>query len=209
MSVVGLIKKALYKYDYTKYGMILQLPAPKQLVDVFNDIVPMHFDVDGFGDMNFKNIMSSGSATNPPATPKGIMTLLHHYNIPIEGKHVVIVGRSNIVGKPMSQLLINKGATVTVCNSKTKDLKSHLLNADIVISAVGQAKMITKDMIKQGAIVIDVGITRLDDGKICGDVDFENVSEVASYITPVPGGVGPMTIAMLMNNVILACKNRR
>ena len=135
--------------------------------------------------------------------------MFQEYNIDVVGKNCVVVGRSNIVGKPMAQILINKGATVTVCNSKTKDLKQHLLNADIVISAVGKPKFITKDMIKKDAVVIDIGITRLENGTICGDVDFEQVKDVASHITPVPGGVGPMTISMLMNNIVLACKNRR
>ena len=128
------------------------------------------------------------------------------YDINLEGKNVVILGRSNIVGKPLIQCCLNKNATVTVCHSKTKDLKQHTLNADIVIAAIGKSKFVTEDMIKDNVVIIDVGINRGEDGKLTGDVDFENVKDKASYITPVPGGVGPMTIAMLLNNVIKACK---
>ena len=144
-------------------------------------------------------------------TPYGIMKMFEEYDIDLTGKNVTILGRSNIVGKPLIQCCLNKNATVTVCHSKTKDLKEHTKNADIVISAIGKAKFVTADMIKDGAVVIDVGINRDESGKIVGDVDFEKVSSKASYITPVPGGVGPMTIAMLMNNVIKATKlqNRR
>lgn len=130
------------------------------------------------------------------------------YNIDLEGKKVVIIGRSNIVGKPLMQCCLNKNATVTICHSKTKNIKEHIKDADVVISAIGKPEYVTADMVKDGVIVIDVGINRNEDGKIVGDVDFENVSKKASYITPVPGGVGPMTIAMLMNNVIKACNNQ-
>lgn len=190
-------------------GILLQSPIPSHLniAKAFSKIQP-NKDVDGFNPIN-AGMLSMSYPVFIPCTPLGVMRMFQEYSIELEGKNCVVIGRSNIVGKPMAQLLINRGATVTVCNSKTKDLKSHLQNADIVISAVGKPKLITQDMIKQGAIVIDVGITRLEDGTICGDVDFENVEKIVSHITPVPGGVGPMTIAMLMNNVILACKNRR
>ena len=136
------------------------------------------------------------------------MKMFEAYDIELEGKKVVVLGRSNIVGKPLVQCCINKNATVTICHSKTKNIKEHVKEADIVISAIGKPKYVTEDMIKEKAVVIDVGINRTEDGKIVGDVDFENVSKKASYITPVPGGVGPMTIAILMNNVIKACKNQ-
>ena len=139
-------------------------------------------------------------------TPYGIIKILEDYNIEIEGKNSVIIGRSNIVGKPMLQCWLNKNATVTVCHSRTKNLKEITKMADILVVAIGKSKFVTKDMVKKDAVVIDVGINRGEDGKICGDVDFEEVSKVASYITPVPGGVGPMTIAMLMNNIVKATK---
>ena len=141
-------------------------------------------------------------------TPYGIMKMFEKYNINLDGKNVVIIGRSNIVGKPLIQCCLNKNATVTVCHSKTKDLIEYTKRADIIIVAIGKSKFLTEDMVKQDVVVIDVGINRGEDGKITGDVDFENVSKKASYITPVPGGVGPMTIAMLMNNVIKASSNK-
>ena len=141
-------------------------------------------------------------------TPFGIIKMLEEYNIPIEGKHAVVIGRSNIVGKPLSQCLLNKNATVTICHSRTKNLAEYTKTADILISAVGKVNLVTKDMVKDGATVIDVGMNRDEKGKLVGDVDFENVKEKAAYITPVPGGVGPMKIAMLMNNVIKACKKQ-
>ena len=141
-------------------------------------------------------------------TPYGVMRMFEEYNIDLCGKNVVILGRSNIVGKPLTQCCLNKNATITVCHSKTQNTKKITKEADIVISAIGKAKFITEDMIKEGAIVIDVGINRDENGKIVGDVDFENVKQKASYITPVPGGVGPMTVAMLINNVIKAAKNQ-
>ena len=147
-----------------------------------------------------------GQDTFVSCTPYGIIKMLEHYNIPVEGKHAVVIGRSNIVGKPLSHCLLNKNATVTICHSKTKNLSSITKNADILISAVGKLNMVTEDMVKDGAVVIDVGMNRDENGKLKGDVDFENVKNKASYITPVPGGVGPMTIAMLMNNVIKATK---
>ena len=147
-----------------------------------------------------------GQDTFISCTPYGIIKMLEAYNIEIQGKHAVVIGRSNIVGKPLSQCLLNKNATVTICHSKTKNIKEIAKTADILISAVGKINMVTADMVKDGAVVIDVGMNRNDDGKLVGDVDFEKVKERASYITPVPGGVGPMTIAMLMNNVIKATK---
>ena len=141
-------------------------------------------------------------------TPFGIMKILEEYNIDIEGKNAVVIGRSNIVGKPMSQCLLNKNATVTICHSKTKNLAEITKNADILVAAIGKPCFVTEDMVKPGAIVIDVGINRMEDGKLKGDVDFETVNQKASYITPVPGGVGPMTIAMLMTNVVKAAENQ-
>ena len=140
-------------------------------------------------------------------TPQGIIALLKYYNIEISGKNAVVIGRSNIVGKPAGLLLLQNNATVTVCHSKTKDLSFYTKNADIIVVAVGRAKFLTADMVKEGAVVVDAGINRLENGKICGDVDFENVAPKCSYITPVPGGVGPMTIAMLMKNTLESFKN--
>lgn len=190
-------------------GILLQSPIPKHLniARAFAKIAP-NKDVDGFNPVNV-GMLSMGFPVFIPCTPLGVMRLLKEYNIEIEGKNCTVIGRSNIVGKPMSALMLNKNATVTTCHSKTKDLKEVLLNSDIIVSAVGKPEFITSDMIKKDAVLIDVGITRSEDGKLYGDFDFDNVKELASYITPVPGGVGPMTISMLMNNVILACKNRR
>ena len=188
--------------DYAKYGMILQLPAPKHLVDTFNNMIPTHFDVDGFSDINFKSVMSTGTAIHLPATPKGIMTLLHHYNIPIEGKHVVIIGRSNIVGKPLAQMMLKENATVTICHSKTENLASITRMADILVVAVGKPKFINDTHVKDGVVVVDVGINRLEDGSICGDVDFDRMHIKCAAITPVPGGVGPMTVYSLIENVL-------
>ena len=161
--------------------------------------------MDGFNPFNVGKLCL-GQDTFVSCTPFGIIKLLGEYNIEIEGKNAVVVGRSNIVGKPMMQCLLNKNATVTVCHSKTKDLKEVTKEADILVVAIGRANFITKDMVKENAVVIDVGINRGENGKLCGDVDFEEVSKVASYITPVPGGVGPMTIAMLMNNIVKAAR---
>ena len=192
-------------------GILLQSPIPKSLDinEAFRTILPEK-DVDGFNPINVGKLCLN-QETFVSCTPYGIMKMFEEYDIDLTGKNVTILGRSNIVGKPLIQCCLNKNATVTVCHSKTKDLKEHTKNADIVISAIGKAKFVTADMIKDGAVVIDVGINRDESGKIVGDVDFEKVSSKASYITPVPGGVGPMTIAMLMNNVIKATKlqNRR
>lgn len=189
-------------------GILLQSPIPKGLnIQVAFEKIDYRKDVDGFNPINVGKLMI-GQDGFIPCTPYGIVRMLEEYNIPVEGKNAVVIGRSNIVGKPLSQCLLNKNATVTVCHSKTKDIKNVTKNADILISAVGKLNMVTEDMVKDGAVVIDVGMNRKENGKLAGDVDFENVKEKTSYITPVPGGVGPMTIAMLMNNVIKATKQQ-
>ena len=190
--------------DKTIHGILLQSPIPSHLDinEAFRTIAPQK-DVDGFNPVNVGKLCLNQD-TFVSCTPYGIMKMFEEYNIDLTGKNVTILGRSNIVGKPLIQCCLNKNATVTVCHSKTKNLKERTKEADVVIAAIGKSKFVTADMIKQGAVVIDVGINRGEDGKITGDVDFENVSQKASYITPVPGGVGPMTIAMLMNNVIKA-----
>ena len=201
-ELIKLIKKL--NQDNNIHGILLQSPIPAHLDinEAFKTINPEK-DVDGFNPVNVGKLCLNQD-TFVSCTPYGIMKLFEAYNIDLTGKNVTILGRSNIVGKPLIQCCLNKNATVTVCHSKTKDLKEHTKNADVVISAIGKAKFVTEDMIKSGAVVIDVGTNRGEDGKLTGDVDFENVSKKASYITPVPGGVGPMTIAMLMNNVIKA-----
>ena len=208
-ELIELIQKL--NLDKSINGILLQSPIPKSLDinEAFRTILPEK-DVDGFNPINVGKLCLN-QETFVSCTPYGIMKMFEEYDIDLTGKNVTILGRSNIVGKPLIQCCLNKNATVTICHSKTKDLKEHTKNADIVISAIGKAKFVTADMIKDGAVVIDVGINRDESGKIVGDVDFEKVSSKASYITPVPGGVGPMTIAMLMNNVIKATKlqNRR
>ena len=205
-ELIDLIQKL--NKDKTIHGILLQSPIPKHLDinEAFRTITPEK-DVDGFNPVNVGKL-SLNQDTFVSCTPYGIMRMFEAYNIDLEGKNLVLVGRSNIVGKPLIQCCLNKNATVTVCHSRTKNLKEHTKNADIVIAAIGKSKFITEDMIKDNAVVIDVGINRGEDGKLTGDVDFENVSKKASYITPVPGGVGPMTIAMLMNNVIKAANNQ-
>ena len=186
-------------------GILLQSPIPKH-IDInkcFNLINPLK-DIDGFSESSCGKLFL-GNPSFISCTPKGVMKLLEYYNIPLEGKNVCLINRSNIVGKPLFHLLIEKNATVTMCHSKTKDISRVTKNADIVISAVGKPKFITEDMIKDEAIVIDVGISRVD-GKVVGDVDFLNVSKKTSYITPVPGGVGPMTIAMVLENILEGVK---
>ena len=187
-------------------GILLQSPIPKGL-DIQSAFERINYkkDVDGFNPLNVGKLMI-GQDTFISCTPYGILTLLEYYNIPIEGKHAVIIGRSNIVGKPLAQCLLKENATVTICHSKTANLPEITQKADILISAVGKINLVTEDMVKQDAVVIDVGMNRDSNGKLKGDVDFDNVKEKTSYITPVPGGVGPMTIAMLMNNVIKAAK---
>lgn len=201
-ELINLIEKL--NNDDNIHGILLQSPIPAHLDinEAFKTINPEK-DVDGFNPVNIGKLCLNQD-TFVSCTPYGIMKMFEAYNIDLTGKNITIIGRSNIVGKPLIQCCLNKNATVTVCHSKTKDLKEHTKNADVVISAIGKSKFVTEDMIKSGAVVIDVGTNRGEDGKITGDVDFENVSKKASYITPVPGGVGPMTIAMLMNNVIKA-----
>ena len=187
-------------------GILVQLPLPKHINEekVIHAIRPDK-DVDAFHPVNTGKIMI-GNPDFLPCTPAGVMVMLRKTGIDITGKNCVVVGRSNIVGKPMAMLLLGANGTVTVCHSKTKDLAAVTHEADILVVAIGRADFITGDMIKEGAVVIDVGMNRREDGKLTGDVDFATASERASYITPVPGGVGPMTIAMLMNNVVLAMK---
>jgi len=203
-ELIELIEKL--NQDDSIHGILLQSPIPEHLDinEAFRTISPEK-DVDGFHPVNVGKLCLNQD-TFVSCTPFGIMKMFEAYDIDLTGKNVTIIGRSNIVGKPLIQCCLNKNATVTVCHSKTKDLKQHTQNADVVIAAIGKSKFVTADMIKEGAVVIDVGINRGEDGKLTGDVDFENVSKKASYITPVPGGVGPMTIAMLMNNVIKASK---
>ena len=189
-------------------GILVQLPLPKHIdtTVVLEAIDPLK-DVDGFHPYNVGRMVSNLDAFLP-ATPFGVMRMFQEYGIELSGKNVVVIGSSDIVGKPMASLLINAKATVTVCNSRTKDLKAHTLAADIVVIAVGVPLLLKADMVKDGAIVIDVGINRLDTGKLVGDADFEGLKEKCSHLTPVPGGVGPMTIGMLLKNTIKAAKLR-
>lgn len=189
-------------------GILCQLPLPSHLNEelIINSIVPEK-DVDAFHPHNVGKIMI-GNYDFLPCTPAGIMEMLKYENIDIEGKECVVIGRSNIVGKPMSMLLLHKNGTVTVCHSRTKNLKEVCRRADILVAAVGRANFVTADMVKEGAVVIDVGINRLDNGKLCGDVNFAEVEPKVAYITPVPGGVGPMTIATLMKNTLTAAKKQ-
>ena len=188
-------------------GILCQLPLPPHLDEklIINSIDPEK-DVDAFHPFNVGKIMI-GDFDFLPCTPAGVMEMLKYENIEVEGKTCVVIGRSNIVGKPMNMLLLHQNGTVTVCHSKTKNLKEICRNADILVAAVGRPKFVTEDMVKNGAVVIDVGINRVD-GKLCGDVDFDNVKNKVSAITPVPGGVGPMTIAMLMQNTLTAAKKQ-
>jgi len=192
--------------DSKIHGILVQLPLPKHINSdtILNAILPSK-DVDGFHPYNM-GMLLIGQPIFIPCTPYGIMKLMEYSNIPIEGKTAVVIGRSNIVGKPVAILLMHKNATVTVCHSKTKDLGEVCRRADILVAAIGKPKMIKGDMVKEGAVVIDVGINRLDDGSLVGDVDYEGVSEKAGWITPVPGGVGPMTITMLLNNTLEAAR---
>ena len=190
--------------DEEVHGILVQLPLPKHISEekVINRISP-NKDVDAFHPANVGKIMI-GEYNFLPCTPAGIMQLLEHYGIEISGKRCVVIGRSNIVGKPMALLLLEKHGTVTVCHSRTQNLAEITRSADIIVVAIGKAGFLTADMVGNGAVVIDVGINRNADGKLCGDVDFDSVSKVASYITPVPGGVGPMTITMLLKNTMTA-----
>lgn len=205
-ELIDLIKKL--NNDDSINGILLQSPIPKNLNinEAFKAITYIK-DVDGFTPSSVGKLCI-GEDTFVSCTPYGVMKMFDEYNIDLTGKDVVILGRSNIVGKPLIQCCLQRNATVTVCHSRTKNLAEHTKRADVVISAIGQSKFVKADMVKDGVIIIDVGINRGEDGKITGDVDFENVEKKASYITPVPGGVGPMTIAMLMNNVIKATKEQ-
>ena len=187
-------------------GILVQLPLPKHLDDkvIINNIRPDK-DVDAFHPVNVGKIMI-GDYSFLPCTPAGVMELSHSENIEISGKNCVVIGRSNIVGKPMAMLLLHENGTVTITHSRTKNLAEITRDADILVAAVGKPKFVTGDMVKEGAVVIDVGMDRDENGKLCGDVDFDSVEPKASYITPVPGGVGPMTIAMLMKNTLMAAK---
>lgn len=189
-------------------GILCQLPVPKQIDDkaVIAAISPEK-DVDAFHTANVGHIMI-GDYTFLPCTPAGVMELLHSADIAVEGKRCVVIGRSNIVGKPMAMLLLHENGTVTIAHSRTQNLKAICREADILVAAVGRPKFVTADMVKEGAVVIDVGMDRDENGKLCGDVDFDAVEPIASYITPVPGGVGPMTIAMLMQNTVTAAKQQ-
>lgn len=189
-------------------GILVQLPLPSHLdAEKILSLIPVGKDVDGFSESNVGKL-SMNKDCLAACTPNGVMQMLRRYGIETKGRRAVVVGRSDIVGKPMAMLLLNADATVTVCHSKTSDLKEECLKADILVAAVGKAKFITADMIKDGAVVIDVGMNRGEDGKLCGDVDFDSVKEKCSYITPVPGGVGPMTITMLMYNTVQAALRR-
>ena len=190
-------------------GILVQLPLPKHLnEDEICNAIDTSKDVDGFKAENLGKVMLGKEDGMVPCTPQGIMYLLDSIkDINLYGMNGVVIGRSNIVGKPISSLLINRGVTTTVCNSRTKNIEDVLRNADIIIAALGKPKFLKENMVKEGAIIVDVGINRVD-GKLCGDVDFENVSKLASFITPVPGGVGPMTIAMLLNNTLRAYDKR-
>lgn len=192
--------------DETVDGILVQLPLPKQIDEktVLRSILPEK-DVDGFHPVNV-GLLSIGDECFAPATPSGIIAMFQEYGIDIAGKHCVVIGRSNIVGKPMAALLLKNHATVTICHSKTQDLASYTRSADVVIVATGRRHTLTADMVKEGAVVVDVGMNRNEQGKLCGDVDYEEVKEKASFITPVPGGVGPMTITELLENTIQAAQ---
>ncbi|WP_126446564.1 bifunctional methylenetetrahydrofolate dehydrogenase/methenyltetrahydrofolate cyclohydrolase FolD [Sulfuricystis multivorans] len=203
---VVLGKIAELNADPTVHGILVQLPLPKHFdTDAVLEAIVPEKDVDGFHAENVGALMQ-GKPRFIPCTPYGVMKMLESANVPLKGAEAVIVGRSNIVGKPMAMLLLQRDCTVTICHSRTQDLAFHTRRADILVAAVGRAKMISGEMIKPGAVVIDVGINRLPDGKLCGDVDFDSAKEVAGAITPVPGGVGPMTITMLLANTLAAAE---
>ncbi len=203
-ELLALIEKLNNRKDI--HGILLQSPIPKHL-DIrkaFNSI-DYKKDVDGFHPINVGKL-ALGEEGFVSCTPAGVMEMLKEYNIEIQGKKAVVIGRSTIVGKPLAQLLLNANATVTICHSKTQNIEQIAKEADILVAALGKPKFVTASMVKNGAVVIDVGINRTAEGKLIGDVDFENVEKIASYITPVPGGVGPMTVAQLMKNVVKAAK---
>ena len=192
--------------DDSIHGILVQLPLPKHIdTNVVLAAIDPRKDVDGFHAVNVGKLVS-GLDGFVPCTPLGVMEILKEYDIEVAGLNAVVIGRSNIVGKPMANLLLNASATVTVTHSKTKNLKEICKNADLIVAAIGKPFFLKADMVKDGAVVVDVGINRLDDGRLVGDVDFDEVAPKCSYITPVPGGVGPMTIAMLLNNTILAAQ---
>lgn len=206
-ELLELIKKL--NQDKETNGILLQSPLPQHLnINEAFKTITYSKDVDGFTPASVGKLCI-GEDTFISCTPYGVIKMFEEYNIDLKGKNVVILGRSNIVGKPLIQCCLQKDATVTVCHSKTENLSEYTKKADVIIAAIGKAKFLTADMVKDGVVIIDVGINRQDDGKLVGDVDFENVSKKASFITPVPGGVGPMTIAMLMNNVIKAAKEQQ
>ena len=195
--------------DDSIHGILVQLPLPRHIdTNVVLAAIDPRKDVDGFHAVNVGKLVS-GLDGFVPCTPLGVMEILKEYGIDVAGLNAVVIGRSNIVGKPMANLLLNASATVTVTHSKTKNLKEICKNADLIVAAIGKPFFLKADMVKDGAVVVDVGINRLDDGRLVGDVDFENVAPKCSYITPVPGGVGPMTIAMLLNNTILAAQAKK
>ena len=195
--------------DDSIHGILVQLPLPKHIdTNVVLAAIDPRKDVDGFHAVNVGKLVS-GLDGFVPCTPLGVMEILKEYGLDVAGLNAVVIGRSNIVGKPMANLLLNASATVTVTHSKTKNLKEICKNADLIVAAIGRPFFLKADMVKDGAVVVDVGINRLDDGRLVGDVDFENVAPKCSYITPVPGGVGPMTIAMLLNNTILAAQAKK
>jgi methylenetetrahydrofolate dehydrogenase (NADP+)/methenyltetrahydrofolate cyclohydrolase len=202
-EILELIEKL--NSDDSVHGILVQLPLPGHLDEreVIDSVCPEK-DVDGLTTYNLGNLFA-GESLFEPCTPKGVMKMMDHEKIGIEGKNVVVVGRSNIVGKPLSIMLLKKNATVTVCHSKTRDLEKSTKNADILVVAVGKPKLITGEMVKEGAVVIDVGMNRTENG-LCGDVDFEKVKEKASRITPVPGGVGPLTVSMVLENTIISAE---
>lgn len=188
--------------DSTVHGILVQLPLPKHIdTQTIIQLVAPEKDVDGLHPFNLGRLLTGDPKACKPCTPAGVMTLLQHYHVPLSGKQAVVLGRSNIVGKPMGLLLLEQNATVTYCHSRTANLSDVLRQADILVAAVGVPRMVKADQVKPGAVVVDVGINRVD-GKLCGDVDFDSVAEKASFITPVPGGVGPMTIATLMSNTL-------
>lgn len=203
-EIIDLIEKL--NQDKKINGILVQLPLPSHInqKNITESILPEK-DVDAFHSSTIGNLLTNHTKLLP-CTPAGIIEIFHRENISLVGKHCVIIGRSNIVGKPLAFMLINEDATVTICHSKTKNLSEICKNADIIVCAVGKAKFLNRNMIKKGSVIIDVGINRDENGKICGDVDFDDVKNIASAITPVPGGVGPMTIAMLMKNTITATK---
>lgn len=205
-ELIDLIKELNNRKDV--HGILLQSPIPEHLnIREAFDTIDYRKDVDGFNPINIGKL-AIGEDAFVSCTPYGVIKMLEEYNIQVEGKRAVIIGRSNIVGKPLIQCLLNKNATVTICHSRTKNIDEITKEADILIAALGKPKFVKENMVKENAVVIDVGINRNEDGKLVGDVDFENVSKKASFITPVPGGVGPMTIAMLMNNVVKAAKQQ-